>query len=577
MAERLTQPNTRNPSGRIIEVDGVGQVEVGPEFFELPPEQQEQVVAEIVADYGSQTQAAPAQAAEPAQPEAEQSIASANNPLGQWGEGGMRFFTGAAQGAGHVLDNAAELLESGYNNTLGHVFGESHSAEQANQGGGFEGLADTLPDGSPVGRMAGEIGAAALLTRGMGGPVGQGIGTGAIMSEADTPLEFGRDLAIGGAGGYGGELVSRGVRGILAPAIERGAQMLHNAGVRMSPGQYLPALREFEDKSISLPFAGPQIAGARRQSFQDFARAVPRDALETARARLPHRAIDPVPEGVTGQKAVRHAGDQLSAIYEDVIPRLQLRSDPQLVTDLQAVGARLQHEALSDAGQETFNRLLQRGVTGRFRGATATGEEYQAADTYLGTQIARYGRDTDPDAQLIASGLRDIRAHLRNAVTRQNGQLGQDLEAVDEAWSMLVPAEEAASGAVRGYFSPAQYRSALRRGDDRVRRRGMARGEVRGQEFAEAGQDILPAQMPNPSGTASHEAYSLGNTRFYQGLATRMFYNPTTQNFLMRATIGRPAAIDPAARAIAGALEAIPAPQTGSLLAGGATNSLFGF
>lgn len=479
---------------------------------------------------------------------------------------------GFVQGAAHVGDQAANLLEGAYNQTLGRVFGESSSADTP----AFGNAAAELGRGGEAGRIAGEIAGTALLTRGLGGPVAQGAGTGAIMSDAQDPGEFLLDVAEGGAAGYLGNLATRGAQFVLNPVIDQGARLLRQSGVRLMPGQVLPALREFEDKSMTLPFAGPQIAGRRAESFQDFARAVPRDALETLRTRT-GRAIPDFADDVTGQVAVRHTGDEISRVYEDVIPRLQLSVDPQLQTDMAAVSSRIAGEPLTAAGQRRFRGIVDNSIVSRFRGASASGSEYQAVDSDLERQIARFGRSTDPDDQIIAEGLQDIRATLRNGIVRQNGRLGQDLEAADEAWSMLVPAEEAAAGARRGFFSPAQYRSALRRGDNRVRRRGMARGEVRGQEFAEAGGDILPSQMPNTSGTAGHEAYSLGNTRFYQGLATRMLYGPTTQNALLAATVDRPAFLEPLGRSASDLLGLAPAPQAGAALLAGSTNALFGY
>lgn len=573
---RLSQPNA-GPQARTIEVDGIGRVEVSPNFFDLPADQQQQVVAEIVADYGAQRQEAPQQA-QPAQPAPQQPETFPTGMPTVIPGIDLADVVGAAQGVGHVLDNAAELAQGAYNNTLGHVFGESNSATETNQAGlGFEGLANQPGQGTERGRFVGETGAAALLTRGLGGPLMQGAGTGALMSEADSPGDFIRDTAIGAAGGVIGDRLVRGATAVLDPVIERGAQLLGGAGVRMTPGQYLPALREFEDKSMSLPFAGPQITAARREGFQDFARAIPREALDTVRARLPHRGIPAFADDVTGQQAVRHTGDQLSAIYEDVIPQLRLQADAPLLAEIQGISQRLQAEPLSDAGREQFERVIRRGIITRMRGNAASGQDYQAADSYLEQQAARFGRSSDPDHQIIADGIRDIRASLRNGIVRQNGSLGEELEAVDEAWSMLVPAEEAASQAVRGFFSPAQYRQALRRGDARVRRRGMARGEVRGQEMAEAGQDILPPQMPNPSGTAGHEAYSIGNARFWQGLGTRMLYGPPVQNALRVGTIDRPAALDPLARAVGQTLNALQAPQAGAIGAQAVVNPLLGY
>jgi hypothetical protein len=591
MEQRLSRPNS-GPQPRTIQVDGVGEVQVSPNFFELSPQQQQQVVSEIVADYGGQRQQATAQPQQAPQPQEREMVTP--DWLNRYApttaaaiDETLHHARGAVQGLGEAWDRSADLLEGAYNNTIGALIGdESHSADPilttadliAGRGpmGAAERLGGQLGQGSEGGHLAGEILGSAILTRGVGGPVAQGAATGALMSDADNTFDFGRDIVEGGAGGFIGDRLVRGAQFALNPVIERGARLLREGGVRLTPGQALPVLREFEDKSMTLPFAGPQIAHRRGESFEDFARAVPRDALETLRTRT-GRAIPEFADNVTGQEAIRHTGDEISRVYEDVIPRLRLSVDPQLQTDMAGVSARIASEPLTAAGQRRFQRIVENSIVSRFRGASATGREYQAVDTDLERQIARFGRSTDPDDQIIAEGLQDIRATLRNGVVRQNGRLGQELEAADEAWSMLVPAEAAAANARRGFFSPAQYRAELRRGDNRVRRRGMARGEVRGQEFAEAGGDILPSEFPNPSGTAGHEAYSVGNTRFYQGLVTRGLYGPLTQNALLRATVDRPPFLEPLGRTASELLGLAPAPQAGAALLGGSTNALFGY
>ncbi|HEU4805008.1 MAG TPA: hypothetical protein VFS91_04250 [Nitrobacter sp.] len=573
--EQVERP--RQPS--IIEIEGIGQIQVGQEFFELSPEQQQQAVNEIRQVYVPPPAPAENIRVTPQERHLPDWLHQAA-PLSSGLMGAEQLIhqgVGAVQGAAGVLDNAAELAQGAYNQTLGRLFGPSTSATEANQAGvGFGGAMAPLGQGGQAGRTLGEIGTSALLTRGVGGPVAQGAGTGALLSEAETPGDFIRDVAVGGAGGQLGDWAARGARNFLLPVIEQGARTLYNAGVRLTPGQYLPALREFEDKAMSWPFTGSQIRRSRQQGFQDFARAVPRQALDALRTRLPGRRVAAISDDATGQEAVRTAGNEISAVYENVIPRLNLRADPELEAGFRDVGARLGGEGLSDAGEEQFGRIIRNGVMSRFAGRSASGREYQAADTFLERRIATLGRSEDPDNQIIAEALRDIRAHLRNAIVRQNGRVGRELEAADEAWSMLIPAETAAAGARRGFFSPAQYRSALGRGDSRVRRRGMARGEVRGQEFAEAGGDILPSEFPNYSGTSGHEAYSLGNARFWQGLATRGLYGPTVQGALERVTVGRPQFLDEPARRIADLLRLLPAPQAGAAGAEAVTGPLLG-
>lgn len=551
------QPAPQRPAGSpvIVEIDGLGRVEMGPEFASMSPEEQQATVAEIVASRGP-----PQEVRGVGQVTA---MPQANDPLNQWGRGGVETITGALQGGGRVFDNAAELAQGAYNQTLGRVLGRSDSATRANQAGqGFQGLADQLPEGNAAGRFGGEVAASALLTRGVGGPIRQGAASGALMSEADDTGGFMRDIALGGAGGFIGDRIMRGVAGAIAPTVQPGARELANRGVRMTPGQVVGGRAQtVEDMATSFPYVGGAIEQGRRQSFEDFNRAAVREVAEAYNSVGGVRPIA-IPDQ-PGRRAVAAVGNQLSQRYDDLVPRLSLLPDRQLADDITQAADILNSGDLSERAAGQFRQILMTQVQPHLSGSGAIpGPAYRQIERRLGERIARFSRDQTADGQAMAEGLRNIQQAFQGALQRSNPRHAEELAALNSGWSNLVRVEAAAgsSGAQGGIFSPAQFRSAVRGADNSVRRRAYARGEARMQELADAADEILPRSYPD-SGTAGRLNISPARPEFWGGLLGRGLYGPGTQqnisNFLLRPR-------GPAAEATANAIRSLPAPQLGA-------------
>lgn len=482
--------------------------------------------------------------------------------------GAVDQLAGLAQGAGHVLDNAAGLAESAYNNTLGYVFGQSDSATRANEAGqGFEGLADTVGQGGEFGDTLGQIATSAYLTRGLPGPLAQAAGSGALMSEAETPLGFAADVVGSGAAGKIGDLAVRGVSALVAPQVERGVRYLADRGVRMTPGQIIPSLQRTEERLISRPFVGDQIAEGRRQSVRDFNRAAidevvaPYNAVSSAPVR--------VPEGA-GSGVVRDVGNQLSERYDRLVPGLQLVPDSELANDITALGGTLANGDLSPTAVQQFERIVRNQVMSRLSGGPLNGEAYRQIERNLGNQIRRYSRSTSPDDQAMAAAFEELQGAFQRGLQRSNPHAAQELGALNESWANLVRVEGAASGARAGIFSPQQFRQAVRSTDRSTRGRAMARGEARMQDLAEAAVDVLPTDYPD-SGTSGRAQMSVFDPRYYVGLGQSLLYGPTAQRGVQTALLSpRP----PGAQTVANALRLLPAPQASAFGALGISGPL---
>lgn len=478
---------------------------------------------------------------------------------------------GAAQGAGRVFDNAAELAQGAYNQTLGRVFGQSDSATQANaQGQGFEALADQLGEGSGLGNTLGQIGASAFLTRRVPTAFGQGAASGALMSEADTAGGVAMDAVTGGIGGHIGDRAVRGIAGLVAPVVDDAARMLHQRGVRMTPGQASPTIQRWEERRTSRPFLGDQIIEGRQRSYRDFNRAAAEEVI------APYNAVGPqpvrIPRGSTGTVMVRSVGDQLSHRYDQLIPNLRMVPDQQLATDISALQTTLTNGELSPAALRQFETIVRNQVMPRLRPGGLDGPAYRQIERNIGRQIRRYGRSSEPDHQAMANAFEELQGAFQGALQRSNPRYAGELRALNDSWANLVRLEDAAGASRGGYFSPLQFRQAVRRGDDSVRRRAMARGEARMQDLAEAGSDVLPSEYPD-SGTAGRQQDNIFDPRFTMGYLQSRVYTPDVQNALAGLLLApRP----PAAQSIADLLRGLPAPVAGAAGLNAITSPLLG-
>jgi hypothetical protein len=337
----------------------------------------------------------------------------------------------------------------------------------------------------------------------------------------------------------------------------------------MSPGQAIPPLRRTEERLMSRPFVGDQIVAQRRAGFEDFNVAALDDVV------APYNAVAPRPVNVprqAGRNSIRSVGDQLSNRYEQLIPNLALVPDQQLATDIQAVATNLTNGNLSPAAAQQFQTIMQQQVAPHLGRGAMTGEAYRQVERRIGAQIRRYGRSDSPDDQAMAQAFEEMQDAFQGALARSNPRYSQELAALNTSWRNLVRVEGAASGARGGLFSPAQFRQAVRRGDNSTRGRGMARGEAPMQGLADAADEILPPQYPD-SGTAGRMQMNPFDPRYWMGAAQGLAYTPRVQQGIVNAAMGpRPQFAQP----VSDALRHLPAAQLGAFGGDAFTRSLFG-
>lgn len=405
---------------------------------------------------------------------------------------------GFVLGAMKPLDKAATLLESGFNAITGAnsqsaatAAAENTAARAANTRTGFQ--------------TAGSIGATALLP---GGPIVQGATGGALLSDSDTAAGMAKDAAIGAAGGYLGDKVVRGVAGVVGPRVAPALAKLQAEGVRVTPGQAARAsgnrvAAAAEDRATTLPILGGRIEAGREAANEGFNRAIVNRALKPIGIKLP----DNIP---VGHDAIKYAGDQLSRVYQDVLPRLSGKLDRTFKTRLDYIRASGDLPPAYAAELENVKQSVLReafDTSGRYNG-----KAFQRVSDRLDKVAANWSKSADdPWKRELGASIYKMREELHALARRQNPTLAAKLRAADNGWASLVRAERAAAQTADGVVSPNQYSQAVRIADRSARKRAVARGEARDQDLAKAAATVLPSGTGS-SGTAERLANNSGTS-----------------------------------------------------------------
>ena len=294
-----------------------------------------------------------------------------------------------------------------------------------------------------------------------------------------------------------------------ATAATRGASAvakMRDAKVDLTPGQAIGGIAQrIEDKATSVPVLGDLINSARTKGVESFNRATANKVLEPV-----GQTVDKGTKA--GRGLISEVGDKINAAYDALLPKLQLRTDAQLVDDLAKIEA---GTMMSKDLRKTFSDTIAAKVFGRFEGEALTGRALKDAESELGQLAASYGRSAMAGERELGKALGEAKGAIKEALSRTNPEHAEALNEINRAYAMLLRMENAAgaAGSKEGVFSPAALRAAAKAKDTTRNKRAFARGDALLQDWAEAGEKALGSTMPN-SGTADRtlQALMLGNT-----------------------------------------------------------------
>jgi hypothetical protein len=288
------------------------------------------------------------------------------------------------------------------------------------------------------------------------------------------------------AGGKVMDTVADAIKPVIDPAVQR----LKDAGVRLTPGMVKGGkAMAREDRLMSRPVVGDAVIAGRQATQRTFNTAAVDEALKPLGKKVPS-AVKP------GHDAIDFAKTEISRAYDVVIPNLSVNlNGPQFAQKVFPTAQNLR-PAQRKQLQQIMNNELGNGQLQGQALKKAQGEIRRLAGTFR--------RSQDANDQMLGEALHAVDDELTGAMMAQNPKWAPQLQKVNEAYRGYRIVADAAGRADDGLFSTGQLKQAARRGDFSKSKDATGRGAAFMQDFVSDARRVIPAQQPNPSGTASH-------------------------------------------------------------------------
>lgn len=412
-------------------------------------------------------------------------------------------------GAKKPFDNAAKWLATvpGFKqlDQLGSSMG-APTAQQASDANDKLRANNSRTGYATLGNIIG-TGAIQAATRGKGGALVQGAGSGALLSDAKTPEGVAIDSGIGALGSKAGQMLANGAAYLAKPVVSKASRLLNDAGIPQTLGQIASQGKSLgakvisgaEEKLTSVPLLGDLINNARGQGTEAFNVALGNRVLSNIGEQLPKGTE-------AGTALVDQVGKRLSAKYTALVPKLTGTFDPQFVADL--TQAKAMTKTLPNGVQSQFRSIVDDVFSNRANGKTISGQELKDAESKLTFLKNRYAKSMDGDQNGLADAIDRVRQGLRSMVARSNPDHAAELQALNKGWAQLGQMRTAANAAGNstGVITPAQALAASRKS-------GFS------DEFVKAAKTVLPNKTPD-SGTTGRAAMGLLATGGAAGLSS---------------------------------------------------------
>lgn len=265
----------------------------------------------------------------------------------------------------------------------------------------------------------------------------------------------------------------------LAPTVSRDMQILVEQGVQPTVGQQTGG---FTKKAEGFPLIKEITGPAKARAEEQFMKGAVNVALKPLGVK-----IDKIDDGFD---AYNKASKLASQAYDDLLPQLKVKYDPQFSAEMAS-----QRAAVPQAIRGDLEDIFNREIIGKLPKGNANipPRLMKEIDSELGRIGRRYMKDPAVNSQNIADGVRDIQGAFRDMVARQNPALSKELTKVNATWNNLLRVENAVNraSAANGNFTPRQFQESVKAMDSTLRRSAFAKGQAAMQEYSSAGINVL--------------------------------------------------------------------------------------
>ncbi|MDB5541835.1 MAG: Lytic transglycosylase, catalytic, partial [Devosia sp.] len=372
-------------------------------------------------------------------------------------------------------------------------------------------------------------------------------------SDTSFGAEKAQQIATGAVAGKVLGVAGGALSGLISPKIGAQARALMDEGMQLTPGQMFGGFpKSVEDKLTSVPVIGDVIKSAQ-------GRAV--DGLNTAAygrviTPLKKAGFDAQVPTAPGRDAIDSISTQVSDAYNSLVPKLTLKKDAQLSTELESLTGMAQ-KGLAPTQAATFQRLMATVDHNFTEQGISSGKTLQGTLSDLKTAAQGYASDPSFENQQLGAALKTAQQSLEDGLKRSNPLYAKKLDGINEAFANLARIQSAGAmqGAANGVFSGAQLSAAVKASDKSVRDNAFARGNAFMQDLSDPAKNILGASVPN-SGTTDRALAAGGigalaakpqillNPFVYAGAAPALAYTKPGIAALNFAASRRPASLD---------------------------------
>ena len=279
------------------------------------------------------------------------------------------------------------------------------------------------------------------------------------------------------------------IRGVRNPD----ARMLFDEGVSPTIGQTIGGTAaQLEETIGTVPVLGSAIAAGRRRANEQFNQA----------AR--NRALKPIGEvadkRIVGSAGIDEVSKKLSLAYDNLLPKVTLTPDVQLLDDIIEAVAEAKKIIGPDAAK-SLDKILENQVMPHL-GAPIGGVKLKAVEEALGKYGDKFGESTFPDQRIVGDAILDVKKALKDALVRSNPKHAAELKDINIGYANYARLRAAQKSVKSGEdFTPSHLATAVRASDRSVGKGNFARGRALGQDLSSAGMRVLGDKVRS-SGTA---------------------------------------------------------------------------
>ena len=289
----------------------------------------------------------------------------------------------------------------------------------------------------------------------------------------------------------------RAAGGVIKGVKNPDAKLLFKEGVSPTMAQVLggtPA--RLEEIIGTVPVLGSAIAAGKRRANKQFNQAARNRALKPIGETADKRFV--------GTAGIDEVSSKLSLAYDDLLPKVTLTPDTQLLDDIIKAAAEANKTIGPDAAK-SLDKILENQLMPHLS-APIGGVKFKAVEEALGKLGTNFKGSNLPDQRIVGDAISDVQTALRDALARSNPKYAAELKSINEGYANYVRLRAAQKSVKSGEdFTPGHLATAVRASDRSVGKGDFARGRALGQDLSSAGMRVLGDKVPS-SGTAERLA-----------------------------------------------------------------------